>query len=168
MQRRSFLKLGAGTAALLAVAGAGVAMWQPGWQQGRLGPAARQVLTAVADAVLDGALPATPAERAQALQALVTRFETTVSGLPAVVRGEISDLFAVLGTAPGRRVIAGLSTPWAQAPIGEVAMALQDMRRSSLAVRQQAYHALRDLVNAAWYADASTWAQMGYPGPRTI
>jgi hypothetical protein len=42
------------------------------------------------------------------------------------------------------------------------------MRTSTLVLRQQAYHALRDLTNAAFYADAAAWAPMGYPGPREV
>ena len=40
------------------------------------------------------------------------------------------------------------------------------MRESSLALRQQAFHALRDITNASYFADRSTWAAIGYPGPR--
>ena len=39
------------------------------------------------------------------------------------------------------------------------------MRASRIALRQQAYHALRDLTHAAYFADAATWARLGYPGP---
>ena len=42
------------------------------------------------------------------------------------------------------------------------------MRLSTLALRQQAFHAMRDLINAAWFADPSTWAAIGYPGPRAV
>jgi hypothetical protein len=42
------------------------------------------------------------------------------------------------------------------------------MRRSSLILRRQAYHALRDLTQGAYFADASTWATLGYPGPNPI
>jgi hypothetical protein len=49
-----------------------------------------------------------------------------------------------------------------------VQSALQAMRSSRLELRQQAYHALRDLTNAAYFADAATWAALGYPGPRSL
>ena len=42
------------------------------------------------------------------------------------------------------------------------------VERLRLALRQQAYHALRDLTNAAHYADPQIWALMGYPGPRAV
>jgi hypothetical protein len=42
------------------------------------------------------------------------------------------------------------------------------MRVSSLALKQQAYQALRDLTNAAYYADPSAWNVLGYPGPKAL
>ena len=42
------------------------------------------------------------------------------------------------------------------------------MRFADSLTRQQVYHALRDLTNAAWFADAGTWGLLGYPGPTTI
>jgi hypothetical protein len=166
LQRRTLLKLGVGTGAVIALAGAGVALWRPGLTQGHLSNHAKTIARRVADAVLDGNLPEDAAERARALDAHVTRFESTVGGLPPAVRAELSDLFALLSAAPGRWAIAGLSADWPDATREDIATALQAMRRSRAAVRQQVYHALRDLTNAAWFADDSTWAALGYPGPR--
>jgi hypothetical protein len=45
---------------------------------------------------------------------------------------------------------------------------LQGLRTSSLSLRQQVYHALRDLTNAAWFADAAAWSAIGYPGQRAV
>jgi hypothetical protein len=42
------------------------------------------------------------------------------------------------------------------------------MRQSSLLLRRQAYGALRDLTHAAYFADATTWPLLRYPGPRTL
>ena len=61
MQRRTLLKLGLGAAALLAVAGGGLACCDPGLADGRMTPAGRAVFRRVARAVLDGSLPADPA-----------------------------------------------------------------------------------------------------------
>ena len=33
---------------------------------------------------------------------------------------------------------------------------------------QQAYQALRDLTNAAWFADPEAWSAIGYPGPQAV
>lgn len=168
MQRRSLLKLGAGAAALLAFAGGGLALVQPGLVAGRLTPAGKGVFQAVARAVLDGSLPPTePAARA-ALQAHMARLDDVLLAFPSAVQAELSQLLALLATPPGRRLLAGLSTDWADAGVDELQASFDDMRSSGIVVRQQAYHALRDLTNAAYYADASVWFQLGYPGPRAV
>jgi hypothetical protein len=166
MQRRTLLKLGAGAAVTLAVAGGGVALFQPGLVDTRLTPAGRRVFEAVARAVLDGSLPTEPKAKATALDAHLQRLEQTLAGLPTATRNELSQLLALLAAAPGRVAFGGLRTDWPDADVAQIQAALQTMRHSSLALRQQAYHALRDLTNAAYYADPSTWSLLGYPGPR--
>jgi len=42
------------------------------------------------------------------------------------------------------------------------------MRVSGTTLRRQAYHALRDLTQAAYFSDPGTWAALGYPGPRPL
>jgi hypothetical protein len=168
MQRRSLLKLGAATGLLLAIAGTGLALYRPGWQDGQLTEAGRAMFGAVCAAVLDGFLPKQPAQRQAALDAHLRNLQATLTGLPAALQAEVAQLSAVLCSPPGRRALAGLSTDWAQAEVSEVQQALQDMRLSSLALRQQAYHALRDLTNAAWFADPSSWPAIGYPGPQAV
>jgi hypothetical protein len=168
MQRRSLLKLGVGAAALLAVVGGGLAMWQPGLARGQLTPAARAVFHAVARVVLDGSLPAPGAQRDAALQAHLLRLDGVLAAFPAATRAELSQLLAILAAAPGRRLLAGLHADWADASLGELSQVMQEMRTSSLALRQQTYHALRDLTNAAFYAGADTWPLLGYPGPTAL
>lgn len=122
----------------------------------------------MARAVLEGCLPADAAVQTVALQAHLQRLDASIAGLAPATRRELSDLLAVLGTAAGRRALTGLGTPWAQASAAEVQQALSRMRTSSSAIRQQVYHALRDLTNAAWFADAGSWDLLGYPGPQAV
>jgi hypothetical protein len=166
MERRSLLKLGVGAAALLALAGGGVALFQPGLAAGRLTDAGKTVFDAVARAVLDGSLPQAATEKRAALDAQLKRLDEVILAFPSAVQAELSQLLAILSTSAGRRVLAGLSTDWPDASVAEIQAAFDDMRLSGLAARQQAYHALRDLTNAAFYADASAWPLIGYPGPR--
>lgn len=168
MQRRTLLKLGIGAAAVLAVAGGGIALMRPGVVDGHLSNETLPVLHAVARAVLDGSLPVDAAAREKALHAHLKRLDDVIAGLPAAVQGELSQLFALLATAPGRIGLAGLTTPWPDATVADLSAALQDMRLSKLALRAQAYHALRDLTNAAYFADPATWTLLGYPGPTAI
>lgn len=165
MQRRTLLKLGLGTGVVLAVAGGGVALWQPGLRAGHLSEDSRTLMRAVARAVLDGALPADAVLREQVLDAHLQRLDAAVAAFPSATRAELSQLLALLSSAPGRVVLARLNTPWPQASVAELQHSLQAMRLSSLSLKQQAYHALRDLTNAAYFSDPSAWAHMGYPGP---
>lgn len=168
MQRRRLLQLGLGAAAVLAIGGGAVAVWQPGVKDGRLTPSGRKVFEAVARGVLDGQLPRAEASQQAALMAQLQRLDDTVSAFPAHMQSELSQLLGLLATAPGRSALAGLSTDWPDASPRQVQEALQSMRLSNLALRQQAYHALRDLTNAAYFADASAWTVIGYPGPKAV
>jgi len=168
MQRRTLFKLGLGAAAFLAVAGGSIALLRPGLVAGRMTAASREVFRGVARAVLQGNLPPDSVARDAALNAHLQRLDDILSGFPATVQAELSQVLALLASAPGRAGLAGLHHDWTDAPDTEIAEALQGMRVSSLVLRQQTYHALRDLTNAAYYADPSTWALMGYPGPRAV
>ena len=168
MQRRRLLHLGLGATAVLAVVGGGLALVQPGLQQGRLTETGRVVFAAVARAVLDGSLPPVTDQRAQAIQDHLHRLDDTLAGFPGSTQGELSQLLALLATPPGRIALAGLQAPWETAAVPQIQQALQGMRTSSLDLKQQAYHALRDLTNAAYYADPRTWQLLGYPGPRVL
>ena len=168
MQRRSFLKLGFGATTALVLVGGGLAMFQPGLQDGRLNAASREVFAGVARAVLDGSLPADSIQRHLALQLHLQRLDDVLFAFPHEVQAELSQLLAILGSTPGRVALAGLHTPWPEASVTQVQNALQGMRVSSLALKQQAYQALRDLTNAAYYADPSAWNVLGYPGPKAL
>lgn len=169
MQRRSVLGVGVAGAALLALVGGGAALLhERAWRDGRLMPSARELLGAVARAVLDGSLPADAASRDAALQAHLTRMEDTISAMPPHTQRELSDLLAMLAVAPGRRLLAALAPPWADATLTEVQVSLQSMRLSSLLLRRQVYNALRDLTHAAYFSSASSWVWLGYPGPKDL
>lgn len=162
------MKLGVGGAAILALAGGGVALLRPGWVEGGLSADAAKVMRAVARAVLDGSLPADAVAREAALHGHMKRLDATIAGFPAAVQDELSQLLMLLASAPGRVLLAGLYKPWEEANVDELSAALQAMLTSSIALRQQAFHALRDLTNAAYFADPATWPLLGYPGPLAI
>jgi hypothetical protein len=166
MQRRTLLKLGLVSGAALAVAG-GAALWmtERAWNGQQLTATGQRVLHAVARAVLDGTLPA---DSGKALDAYLSRMNVTLSGMPPGTQAEVNELLTILGTSAGRLGLVGLATDWPQASVAQIQAALQDMRSSSITLRQQAYHALRDLTHAAYFADASTWTAMGYPGPNPL
>lgn len=168
MQRRTLLKLGVVASAVLAAAGGAASLLQPGLKDGRLTETGRTVFRAVSRGVLEGTLPAEGSLRTKALDELLVRVEELTSALPPHAQDELAQLLSVLASAPGRRVMVGLEESWNFATDEQVRNALQSMRVSRLALRQQAYAALHDITAAAYFTEVSTWAQLGYPGPMKI
>ena len=169
MQRRTLLKLGLTSAVVLLGAGGMATLWQPGLQtDASLSAGSREVFSAIGLGILEKSLPQKEAERQVALDGLLNRIEILVQALPPHTQAELSQLLSVFASAPGRRTVAGLSAPWPQASIADVQRALQSMRLSPLALRQQAYGALHDIVMGGYFADAATWPLLGYPGPLKI
>lgn len=168
MERRTLLKLGATTAAVLAVVGGTAALIQPGLVRGILTPAGREVFRAIGLGVLDKTLPDTASAKEVALAALLDRVDALIGALPPHAQAELSQLLSLLASGAGRRALAGLAISWPNASAADVQAALQDMRLSKLAVRQQAYAALHDIIAGAYFSEPTTWAVLGYPGPLAI
>ena len=166
--RRRFLQLGLGTAAVFGVVGGAAWLWQPGVRAGRLSEPGRSVFRAVARCVLEGSLPTDTGRRDAALDRHLQQLDATIAGLPRNAQTELAQLLGLLAMAPGRRWFSGLDGDWPDAGIEALDAALRRMRSDTNALRQQAYHALRDLTNAAWYAQPEHWAQLGYPGPVAV
>jgi len=166
VQRRSLLKLGLASAVTLALVGGGAAVfYAPAWRAGRLTDAGRGVLGAVARAVLDGSLPTEAVSRTAALAAHLDRMDVTLRTMSVATQREVRDLLTLLAVPPGRLALAGLATDWPLAEVAQIQAALQAMRTSRLSLRRLAYHALRDLTHAAYFASSATWEQLGYHGP---
>ncbi len=165
MKRRTLIGLGVAAGVLVAGGGSLVALWQPGWHDGRMTARGRAVFGAVADAVLAELLPAEPGPRRAALGAHLDRLGTTVGTLHPAARKEIEQLTALIAHPAGRRLLVGLDADWQDATTAQVQAALGGLRASPRETRQLVYHALRDLTNAAFFGDRSTWGLIGYPGP---
>jgi len=84
------------------------------------------------------------------------------------VRAELSQLFSLLNSSAGRLGLTGLLHDWPACSSADILAAFGAMRHSSIALKQQTYHALRDLNNGVFFADPAHWSLMGYPGPREI
>ena len=165
MQRRGLLKLGIAAGAVLVFGGGLASLATPGvGRDGKLTPAGRAAVGAIARAVLDGGLGDDEAALARQLDG----FDAAIANFPAAVRAELAQLLGLLLAAPGRLLLFGTATPLHELERAELQAALQAMRTSSLALRQQAYFALRDLNSAAFYAEPAHWAAIGYPGPTSL
>lgn len=163
--RRTILTGGLAASALLAVGGGAAWLWRPGLRGAHLSESGRGVFRAVGRAVLEGSLPADGAARERALDAQLRALDDLLAGLPAATRAELGLLLGLLTVGPGRRWLTGLEVDWPAADVASVEAALRRMRTDPQTLRQQAYHALRDLSNAAFYAQPAQWPLLGYPGP---
>lgn len=165
LSRRRFLAVGAGSAAILAVAG----WWalRPGRPADgfrALDEEAAAFVTALVPAVLAGSLPRDGAARQAAVGETVAAFDRAVSGLTPAVQAELVQLFALVAVAPARRLLAGVSRPWNEASVEEVSAFLSGWRHGRLDLMRAGYQALTQLVLAAWYGNPASWAGIGYPG----
>lgn len=163
VSRRSFLRVGLIGAITLAGAGALYRMLASPAPPARfaLDGQAKSALAAIVAVMLKDTIPATPQAAEEAMQ----HVQQAIAGLPLATQKEIRDLFALLTLAPARRFLAGIPDNWPNARPEEVAVFLQSWRTHRFALLQSAYHALHDLIIGPWYADESTWASIGYPGP---
>lgn len=174
LTRRTFILAGmAGGAAL-----AGAYWWRsrgsPASVAAELTPLARidadapAILTAVIPGFLAPALPSEAAARRDAVARTAAAVARAVSALPPAAQRELGQLFALLGFAPARFVLAGVASDWSQAGESEIAAFLDRWQRSRHALQRSAYDALHQLVFAAWYGDARAWPAIGYPGPPAV
>ncbi|MFP5483737.1 MAG: hypothetical protein ACLGGW_10735, partial [Gammaproteobacteria bacterium] len=80
-------------------------------------------------------------------------------------QAELGQLLNILENPVGRRLIADLGSSWDDATPLQVQAFLASFRDHPIPALQPGYHALHDLMMAAWYGLPSQWADMGYPGP---
>ncbi|MGH8806475.1 MAG: hypothetical protein ACREX0_01185 [Noviherbaspirillum sp.] len=163
VSRRTFVKTGLIGALTLTTAGG---LYRATLRPVMLGKfvldgAAKSALCAIIPVVLKDAIEPAPAQ----ISIAIARVQDAISGLPFATQKEIADLFGLLTLGPARRFLAGVPDDWPQAKQEDIAAFLQSWRLHRFALLQSAYHALHDLITGAWYADPSTWATIGYPGP---
>lgn len=168
MQRRTLLKLGVGSAAVLAIAGGAAIMLQPGLQKGTLSARSRLVMSRLAAAIMADAWPEGASPAASSMEALLDRINEKIAGTQDSVQAELSQLLTLLDTVPGRRALVGISSSWEAVSPTELGIALQSMRVSGVSLRQQAYQGIHDLVYGAYFSGKESWPVMGYPGPVEI
>jgi len=163
--RRTFLA--AGTFGALALSAAGWLRLRPAQRvAGRgLDSASSGIVRAMTPAFLAGALPVDAGARATAVDETVANVDAAIAGLSPDAQAELAQLFALLGFAPARIALAGLTHDWTDATTDDVNAALERWRTSRVALLRSAYDGLHQLVLAAWYGNPRTWDAIGYPGP---
>lgn len=163
ISRRSFLRTGLIGTLALATAGGLYRTARPADAAGKFlfDDQARAVLNAIIPVMLKDVTDSS----FSAATSAIYRVQKAIAGLPLTTQREIQDLFGLLTLAPSRRFLVGLPDDWPQAKQEDVAAFLNRWRLHRFGMLQSAYHALHDLITGSWYADESTWASIGYPGP---
>lgn len=170
MNRRRFVKTGLIGGAVLTAAGAWV-VWRDMRDADGGGPSRDRIaliLGAIAPALLESVSPTDSQQRTAEIDRIVAGVKAVIAVFPLAVQKELGDLFRLLDIRLSRRLLTGVSTEWGGADPAEVAAFLESWRTSRIGLLQSGYFALHDLVLGAWYADASTWAAIGYPGPPKV
>jgi hypothetical protein len=122
------------------------------------------MIRAISMALLGSALPPDAATRDAGIARTHTAIASLIDNLPPSTRGELADLFTLLSLKPARALL-GYGGDWLEADAGQIAQFLYGLRDSTLAMKQQAYFALHDLVFGSFYSEPQTWSATGYPGP---
>lgn len=167
--RRDFLKLSAGSAALLSAGAltaglAGCARSEPpapGYRTLRPGDVA--LFAALAPVMLGPAWPAQDRERHRAT--LLQAIDGSCTLLAPAGQKMLRQLFDLLDGGLTRRLATGVSKPWAAASEAEIAHFLERWRDSSLGLFNAGYRGLNKLITGNWYALPTGLASTGYPGP---
>lgn len=160
---KSALALGAVGAAL-----GGAVYWKRGLSGGALTESGREVMKAIARAVLSDMLPTEPAAREAKLEGQLKRLDEVVATMPSSAQMELGALLGLLANAPTRLLVTGLSSSWTKASTEEIAQALESMRIHKLPTTMLSYHAVRDLTCIAYFTNPDNWSTTGYPGPLEI
>lgn len=166
MNRRVFLKYGIVGGVLLGTSGIGLLTWptkrtyQPRRKLAVFTPREFAVLAAVGARTV-GAPEKDPVEIAHGV-------DTALSYQPKDAQREMRQLVMLFENALTGLILDGHLGPFTSLSPEAQDKVLGAWRDSSVPVRRTGYTALRKLTQAAHYAQPSTWAQVGYPGPPQI
>ncbi len=157
MDRRQFLMAGlVGTAAVAT----GIVLWPVDTPLPGLTDPQARVLRALVLPVLEGAAPA-PVLEDQA-DALVHQVAQTIATLPPGSQAELNRLFELLEHRLGVLALTGSLTPLLARQPEALAEMLNQWRSHFLDTLVIAYQGLKELLQAAWYADPTHWPALDY------
>jgi hypothetical protein len=140
----------------------------PGYSYRVLSGGDRELIAAVAAAMLAGSLPADAAAHSVAMVQVVRGVDVAIAGLPPNAQSEIAQLFGLLHFPVTRALTAGVWSSWQDASSSAVSDFLTRWRYSSFELFRSAYLALHQLVMASWYGNGAAWQRIHYSGPPAL
>jgi hypothetical protein len=161
MDRRQFILSGIALAAA-----AGLSIY--GWRQSITPDTSNRalVLSALLPALLYGALPEDATLAAAELARTQTAIDDFLPFLPFRQQQELHQLFNILANRVSQLGFTGHLTHLPGLTISQRLTLLDSWRDSYLAVLQQAYHGLRELLYGAYYGQPEHWQSVNYAAPR--
>lgn len=124
--------------------------------------AAELVFSAFLPALLHGALPQ---DSQQARQQILNTQRAALDFLPFLPRTQqqqLHDLFLLLEQQLTRLALTGNWLRLSELPVSDRIQLMQSWRDSYLALLQQAYHGLRELLFGAYYGQPAHWQALRY------
>ncbi|MEH8017273.1 hypothetical protein MN202_08515 [Rheinheimera muenzenbergensis] len=165
MDRRNFILTGIALGAVASL-GSGLAIW--GWQHS-VAPDSNNrdlVLLALLPALLYGALPQDATLAATELARTQTAISEFLPYLPLRQQQELNQLFNLLANRLGQLGLTGHVISLTGLSLSQRLQLLNQWRDSYLALLQQAYHGLRELLYGAYYGQSEHWQALAYTAPR--
>jgi hypothetical protein len=165
MDRRKFILTGISLGAAASL-GSGLAI--RGWQRSLTPDSSNRdlVLSALLPALLYGALPQDATLAATELDRTKTAISDFLPFLPLRQQQELNQLFNLLANRVTQLGLTGHVSTLADLSIHQRLQLLSRWRDSYLALLQQAYHGLRELLYGAYYGQSEHWQTLGYTAPR--
>ncbi|WP_213995077.1 hypothetical protein [Arsukibacterium sp.] len=165
MDRRQFVFSGI---AFAAAASLGITLGTYGWRQSLSPDQSNRelVLSAALPALLYGALPEDATLAAAELARTKAAINDFLPFLPLRQQQELHQLFNLLANRFSRLGLTGHITQLAELTVQQRLALLDSWRDSYLAVLQQAYHGLRELLYGAYYGQPEHWLALDYTAPR--
>ncbi|MDX1539290.1 hypothetical protein [Arsukibacterium sp.] len=165
MDRRQFILSGI---ALAAAASLGATISWYGWQQSLSPDTSNQdlVLSAVLPALLYGALPEDATLAATELERTKAAVNDFLPFLPLRQQQQMFQLFNLLANRISRLGMTGHVSQLEELTVQQRLALLDSWRDSYLALLQQAYHGLRELLYGAYYGQPKHWQALAYTAPR--
>ena len=165
MDRRKFILTGISLGALSSL-GSGLAI--RGWQRSLTPDSSNRelVFSALLPALLYGALPQDATLAAAELDRSKTAISDFLPFLPLRQQQELNQLFNLLANRVTQLGLTGHVSTLADLSINQRLQLLNQWRDSYLALLQQAYHGLRELLYGAYYGQSEHWQALAYNAPR--